>query len=277
MWEVLEHMLLGLSIIFVSVSSEKLVKFIEVFRTLLYPYVYQGLIYPYDPYPSKNLIMSSLPYIIGCNRIETKVPPKTLVVDIDTIKDDENDQEVFFISESEVIFEAQKEGSQLDENSNVIRRVTQRNQDKKPKIPESMLNSRRTEINRALAKIEKADTYERLLKAVNAFETEVQKVTINDLLKCKNGNDFLISLRNEESFMNERAYLIKDPQHKEFFKCFVGSQTFKAFVKTLRDSYIPENIRIFQFVSSYADKRRQTENLAVSIPPNNYFRESKIK
>lgn len=58
-------MLLGLSIIFVSVSSEKLVKLIEVFRTLLYPYVYQGLIIPYDAYPNKNIIMSDLPYIVG--------------------------------------------------------------------------------------------------------------------------------------------------------------------------------------------------------------------
>ena len=65
MWQVIENMLLGLSIVLVSDSSEKLVKVIEVFRSLIYPYVYQGVIFPYDPNPNQNLIMSEFPYLLG--------------------------------------------------------------------------------------------------------------------------------------------------------------------------------------------------------------------
>lgn len=63
---------------------------------------------------------------LGTHKVKYQLPPKTLHVDLDNKGEDENDQEVIFINESEIIFEAQKEGSQLDENSNVIKKVSQK-------------------------------------------------------------------------------------------------------------------------------------------------------
>lgn len=65
MWEILSNMLLGLSVVFVSDSPKTLVQIIEVFRSLMYPYVYQGLIVPFDPEPNYNLLTSNLAYMLG--------------------------------------------------------------------------------------------------------------------------------------------------------------------------------------------------------------------
>jgi len=64
-WGILENMLLNFPIVFVWKWSKTLSMFIEVLKNLIYPFEYQGLIIPFDPNPSQNLLMSKLPFIIG--------------------------------------------------------------------------------------------------------------------------------------------------------------------------------------------------------------------
>ena len=64
-WGILENMLLNFPIVFVWKWSKTLSMFIEVLKNLIYPFEYQGLIIPFDPNPSQNLLMSKLSFIIG--------------------------------------------------------------------------------------------------------------------------------------------------------------------------------------------------------------------
>ena len=58
-------MLLNLSIVFISRDSKKVCRFIEVLKSLIYPFIYQGLIIPYDSSPAESLLSLRMPFIIG--------------------------------------------------------------------------------------------------------------------------------------------------------------------------------------------------------------------
>jgi len=66
-WNIIENMLFGFPIVLISEESKKLTEVIEVFRTIIYPFEYQGLIVPYDPEPNLVMLLSDLPFIIGMN------------------------------------------------------------------------------------------------------------------------------------------------------------------------------------------------------------------
>lgn len=100
-----------------------------------------------------------------------------------------------------------------------------------------------------------------MFKAVNQLKKEFQDVTIKHLLKCKNGNDLIRSIENKIAFRAEKVSIIKSQEHRDFFKKFVDSQTFDAFADSLRKLQDPSNKRVFEFVSSYRDKKKETQNL----------------
>lgn len=77
-------------IILVSEKIYPLVCMVEVLKTLLFPFEYQGLIIPFELRPNLKLILSSEPYIIGLEKsiyeeIKRDLDKKTAYVyDVDT-------------------------------------------------------------------------------------------------------------------------------------------------------------------------------------------------
>ena len=65
MWSIFENMLSCFPIILISKYPSKLCAVIEVFKTLMYPFEYQGIVVPFDPEPNLTLLMSNQPYVVG--------------------------------------------------------------------------------------------------------------------------------------------------------------------------------------------------------------------
>lgn len=64
-FRLLETMIAGIPILLVSTDIFKLVSMVEVLKSLLFPFEYQGLVVPYEPKPQLKLILSWEPYLIG--------------------------------------------------------------------------------------------------------------------------------------------------------------------------------------------------------------------
>lgn len=261
-WDILENMLYNMSIILISDSSQKLVQIVEVFKNLIYPFMYQGLIIPYDPNPSDNLLMAKLPYLIGLRKLNQKVHLKTKVVNL--MKDDQEkgDEELIFINEDEIVFSTQQDTNKINETDNAIKRAPDKREDKKTPFNKHMNKLYGDLLYKALKKIEKAEDQTSMQKAVNQLRSCIQDSIFKGLLICKTGNELIKKVQNKQIYSNLRPNKMSE-NHFALMKKFVASQTFINCVDSLRNEN-PAHKRVFEFIVNYREKFIHNEEIAVS-------------
>jgi hypothetical protein len=224
-WDIMENLLYNMSIILICDSSIKLVQIVEVLKNLMYPFMYQGLIIPYDPNPSDNLLMAKLPYLIGVNKLYQKVHLKTKVVNL--MKDDEEkgDEELIFINEDEIVFSTQQDSNKISEIEGTIKKAPDKQKDKKTPFNKHMNKLYGDLLYKSLKKIEKAEDQTSMQKAVNQLRSCIQDSIFKGILMCKNGNELIKKVQSKQINSPIKPNKMSE-NHFALMKKFVVSQTF---------------------------------------------------
>ena len=214
--QVIHHIILEHSVLFVSKRIEILGPIIQLILSFLFPFEYQMICIPLLPQKSIDIIQTTCPYIIGVAKstyetIQNDITPNVLIVDLD---------------EDKVILHERKWYEANFMNVRV--------QDVLAPLPAHEQKKLQERVSKSLNKLKVANELDESKKKIEERETLIKNLRNSFLLffvSClKNSNDFIILKDGSYKVLHRKISKTND-DYKWFLIQFTNTAIFKNWLK----------------------------------------------